>query len=273
MSRPVGSCTNCTSATRMPPVPDLPNRLADYARSPQGWAVVPTDLLHEAAVRVSPVVLADVVIPTKSNHEGVHRIVSTLTHDRMVGKIVVVGDGPDATNLSAVSVPLGAGIHAMWNKGLRLAMSNRHVLFLNDDVEVTASTVAGMVHTLTHNPEVGLVCPNYSDESFDGPYRAVEDTCRGRYDGTGGMAGFAMMLRADLAREWRFDERMKWWYGDDDLLNWVRLERGMVAAISAASTCANNSSWTITNDPPPNFVAEVENDLAIYREKWGARAR
>lgn len=249
-------------------MPDLPERLADYAASPQGWAVVPTDMLAEAAKRVRRLTLADVVIPTKSNRDGVRNLLGVLANDPCVGKVIVIGDGPDASDVAMEHVPLGAGIHVMWNRGMALADPKRHVLFLNDDVTVTKSTVSGLVRTLDEYPEVGLVCPNYSREEIEGNYREVSDTCRGRYDGTGGMAGFAMMLRCDLAREWKFDERMKWWYGDDDVLHWVR-SRGARTVISRLSSCSDNSSWTLMNDPPANFHADVENDRRLFEAKWG----
>lgn len=227
---------------------------------------MPTDLLHEAAERVR-VDTADVVIPTKSN-PSVKSLAHSLVNDPAVGKVIVIGDGPDATDLSGLWVEKGKGIHAMWNIGLRLLAPNRHVLFLNDDVTVTHTTVSDLVATMNECPELGLVCPNYSGETIDGPYRAVTETCRGRYDGTGGLGGFAMMLRSDLARRWRFDERMRWWYGDDDLLNWVWHE-GWVAGISARSTCTDNASWTIVNDPPEDFASVVENDRKVFMSKWG----
>lgn len=246
---------------------NLTDRLSDYAASPQGWAVVPTDLLHEAAHRVHGI--ADVVIPTKSN-PAVHDLVHVLAHDPAVGKVLVVGDGADATTLSRLHVPRGAGIHAMWNLGLRLAAPGRHVLFLNDDVSITTGTVSGLVRTLDEHPEVGLVCPNYSGEAIEGDYRPVAETCRGRYDGSGGLGGFAMMLRSTLAEEWRFDEEMKWWYGDDDVLRWTLFTKGMVVAISALATCAENSSWTIAHDPPADFGSVVANDRRLFIEKWGS---
>lgn len=251
-------------------MPTLAERLSSAARSPQGWAVVPSDLLHEAAQRVGAVTLADVVIPTKANHEGLARILSVLPHDPAVGRVIVVGDGDDSTPLATVKVPLGVGIHVMWNRGMALCAPNRHVLFLNDDVTVTDTTVSGMVRCLDEHPEIGLVCPNYSGAPIDGAYRSVHDTCRGRYDGSGGMAGFAMMLRSTLVPEWRFDERMKWWYGDDDIVAWVTHERRMVAAITPLSTCSDNESWTILHAPPPTFAEDVESDRIIYERKWRA---
>lgn len=80
-----------------------------------------------------------------------------------------------------------------------------------------------------------------------------------------------MMLAADLAAEWRFDERMKWWCGDDDVLNWVRITKGRTAAICASSRCSDNASWTIQHDPPAGFHATVAEDVRIYQSKTYVR--
>jgi dihydrolipoamide dehydrogenase len=46
----------------------------------------------------------------------------------------------------------------------------------------------------------------------------VRGICANRYDGEGGLAGFAFCLRAEwLAGGFRFDEDMAWWFSDNDL--------------------------------------------------------
>jgi hypothetical protein len=117
------------------------------------------------------------------------------------------------------------------------------------------------------NPDIGLVCPNYDGRISSDTFIETRDTCRGRYDGTGGLGGFCMMLSSDLAKKWQFDESMIWWYGDDDLLNWV-WERGKRAGIFVPATAVGNESWTINNDPPKDFAKVVENDRSIFEKKW-----
>lgn len=235
--------------------------------------------------------LAHVVIPTKSNIAGVEAISRSLERRHGIDKLVIVADGDNAykrltasytlghfldSHVILTKVPLGAGIHVMWNHGTALATSGqaegcKHVLYLNDDVTVNASTVYALASTLDRCPELGIVSPNYADATrfeYGSQYKQVHDLCYSRYDGNGGLAGFAMMLAADLVAEWRFDERMKWWYGDDDVLNWVTKTKGRKAAIVRDAVCSANESWTIRHDPPPNFAELIEEDHRIYKSKW-----
>ena len=219
--------------------------------------------------------MAHVIIPTKSNVAGITTLVPQLMTYQGVTQLTVVADGPEAfahvsslyPNLDLLQVPLGAGIHAMWNKAMEYTDEGQHVLFLNDDVTIDSETISSLEEALTLYTDLGLVCPTYAPFPVPYPYREVDGTCGGRYDGTGGLGGFCMMLRADLAEEWRFDERMKWWCGDDDVLNWVRITKGQKAAIVSTSRCWNNTSWTINNDPPADFNATVAEDIRIYQSK------
>jgi glycosyltransferase involved in cell wall biosynthesis len=217
-----------------------------------------------------------VVIPTKSNINGLTTLTSALMSSEGVSRVVVVGDGHETedmlnalpNNIIKTYVPRGSGIHKMWNVGMALANEGDHVLFLNDDVIIGTSTVMGMIDALAEDSRIGLVCPKYAGESFVDI--VTHTTCRGRYDGTGGMAGFAMMLANDLAKSWRFDERMMWWYGDDDLVNWVSKKANRLCVITAKARCSHGHSVTITSNPPDNFNRLVEIDRQIFEQKWGA---
>ena len=215
-----------------------------------------------------------VVIPTKSNVSGLTQLISSLMSAEGVSRIVVVGDGTQtATMLQSLPssviktyVPQGVGIHAMWNAGMALRGTDDHVLFLNDDVTIATGAIASLVTALIEDPRLGLVCPKYAgDSDVD---IVTHSTCRGRYDGTGGMAGFAMMLAADLVPQWKFDERMKWWYGDDDLVNWVNRKAKRLCVIVGKARCTHAHSVTIDNDRPDNFNNIVEEDRKIFEKKW-----
>lgn len=217
-----------------------------------------------------------VVIPTKSNLEGLVKAVHDCMKSAKVKKIVVVGDGEKGWELTKylpssvvkVMVPEGSGIHTMWNLGMSL--SDGHVLFLNDDVQLVEGAIDAMCSSLDREPSYGLVCPQYAKNELETD-QLTETTCRGRYDGSGGIAGFCMMLSSDLSGLWRFDERMKWWYGDDDLVKWV-VGRGRRAAIIADARCSHDHSRTVDNDPPPSFATLVNNDKLVYESKWGIGA-
>jgi hypothetical protein len=219
--------------------------------------------------------MAHVIIPTKSNMAGLSALVPPLLSDPFVSLLTIVADGPQAyaavsssyPELDVLQTDLGAGIHAMWNLAMELTPVGQHVLFLNDDVLVTPDTVRGLEQSLNDNPELGIVCPQYAPVQVPLPYQTVTGTCGGRYDGSGGLAGFCMMLASDLSLSWRFDERMKWWCGDDDVLNWVRITQGRQAGITPLATCSNNQSWTINYDPPAHFNEIVAEDIRIYHSK------
>lgn len=220
------------------------------------------------------------VIPTKSNLDGLVSVVGQLVGERSVKRIRVVADGDSAfasvrkllkendlfKYCDFFCVPEGSGIHVMWNYGAE-KVSDAHVLYINDDVTFDAGAIDVLSGMLDAHPELGVVCPNYDGRLIAEPYQSVSNACPGRYDGTDGLAGFCFMVRSDIDKDWRFDERMKWYYGDNDIVNWVRL-LGKVAAISATAVMQTNPSWTKTNDPPKDFDKIVENDRIIFEEKW-----
>jgi hypothetical protein len=223
------------------------------------------------------------VIPTKSNFTGLHNIVSILREDPAVERIIVVAHGPMAfsrlqpiyqSHSVKVSLQYGQiddGIHDMWNIGLNEAEElGCHALFINDDVESDPDTASLLCDALDKNLGLGLLCPNYDGRASALSFEHVTTTCGARYDGTGGLAGFYMALHKDLVPDFEFDTRMKWYYGDDDILKWT-LSRGQSAAIMSTTHCWGNKSKTINSDPPPNFAEDTENDRLIYELKWGTK--
>lgn len=220
-----------------------------------------------------------VIIPTKSNFEGLFKIISNIHNSHIVEKIYIIADGDvcydylvgkvdSYENIILLKTNAGSGIHVMWNLALN-QVELSHCLFLNDDVDISSDDIAVMSGILDINKDFGLVCPNYDNRILKTAFQYVNQTCRGRYDGSGGLAGFAMMLAKGLADSWRFDETMKWWFGDDDILNWVTRTKKRKAALTNLAQCSENSSWTITNDPPKDFEKDIENDRLIFALKWG----
>lgn len=220
-----------------------------------------------------------VVIPTKSNIDGLISLLESINNHSIIESIYVVADGDKAyknliekinayDKVQLLKVKEGSGIHVMWNKGMENVINN-HCLFLNDDVILSPDTISILSGILDHQKHIGIICPNYDGRYLYSPFQYLDQTCRGRYNGRGGLAGFCMMLSSDLVSQWRFDESMKWWYGDDDILYWVKRTVGRNAVLTNLTDCSNNSSWTINNDPPKNFNEDVENDKKIFISKWG----
>lgn len=223
-----------------------------------------------------------VVIPCKSNIDGLLAIISQLKNEKSVKKICVVADGEEALDniyaalpqefdemMIIISVSKGIGIHRMWNDGASALApyGAMHILYANDDITIDEGAVDSMAGLLDFHENIGVICPNYDGRTVIGSSVEVTIACPGRYDGTDGLAGFCFLLRSDVANEWQFDERMKWYYGDNDIVNWVRL-LGKVAAISGISTMQTNPSWTKRNDPPADFDKITERDRKIFEEKW-----
>jgi len=211
-----------------------------------------------------------VVIPTKSNINGLTTLTSALMRSEGVSRVVVVGDGYETEDmLNALPnkiiktyVPRGSGISRAWNIGLDMAGEGHHVLFLNDDVTIDTSTVMGMITALAEDERIGLVCPKYAGESF---VDIVSNTvCQGKYDGTGGIAGFCMMLAADLVPQFRFPQEIKWWWGDNLLVDWVNKRKKRLSVITAKARCHHDHSVTITSDPPENFNQIILKDKEHY---------
>jgi len=211
-----------------------------------------------------------VVIPTKSNLPGLTALIRVLMRSEGVSRVVVVGDGIETepilktlpSSVIKTYVPKGAGISAMWNVGMSMADSNHHVMFLNDDVTLQPDTICNLATALYENPQIGLVCPKYAgDSDVD---LVSHTTCQGKYDGTGGIAGFAMMLASDLVPQWRFPEEIKWWWGDNLLVDWVNKVAKRLCVISGKAKCVHGHSVTIKTDPPENFNAIILEDKKHY---------
>ena len=217
----------------------------------------------------------NVVIPTKSNFTGLAELLSDLSLDPAVGTICIVADGQAAFDalpnppdrIIKILVPEGVGIQHMWNRGIEAVGRVSHIAFLNDDVRLSADCLSSLANSLENDPPIGIICPNYSTVEMEED-RQVFNTCGSRYDGTGGLAGFAMMLRSDLAKVYSFDENLTWWYGDDDVLLWVTKTMGLRAVIAHQARCQHADSVTIRTDPPTDFGRLVAEDREYFRAKW-----
>lgn len=211
----------------------------------------------------------DVVIPTKSNFDDLFKLIAQLQADDSVNKIVVVADGENAFNyvasrlgskMKVFSVELSIGIHRMWNLGIDYLLPNgNHMAFINDDVSLSENAMSVVCEFLNSHPGVGLVSPSWSDD------------LSGEFHEMTAFGGFCMCVQSFLMPRWKFDERMKWWYGDNDIISWVTCDMDLKAGVTGLARCNGNRSQTIDNDPPANFHALVTEDGRIYHEKWDAK--
>jgi len=218
----------------------------------------------------------DVIIPTKSNLNGLTTLIAQLKADYRVDRIVVVADGDKAYNsLSCLTsdiiklmVPLGTGIHRMWNIGKQVLGSRNHIAFINDDISLEKDCMSKLMIAMVEDPTIGLICPNYSTEpNFnDDKDRDVFGVSGSRYDGWGGMAGFCFMLAKDLTPSFKFNESLRWLAGDNEIVDWVVEVAKRRAVITHKTRCVHEDSKTFNEDPPADWLVEMHRDKLVYEK-------
>lgn len=223
-----------------------------------------------------------VVIPVRDRLEYTRPLVETLLEqDELDGLYLADNGSIDGTRQWAealakrdqricVASHPGVGIHAMWNAGLDWAREQSRrprVALLNNDLAVGPHFLSRLARALD-DPRIGVAGGNYDGRRSSGgqPYIAVETICGNRYDGTGGLPGFAMMLRGEEG--YRFPEALHWWYGDTDLL-FTTLARGRMAVIVQDATCTHLDGGGRTGDwRSPAMQRLVRQDRIWFMEKW-----
>jgi len=212
----------------------------------------------------------DVVIPTKSNFEGLFNLLDSIKNDPVLGQVVIIADGDTAYatleplsktyNFVLLQVPLGIGIHKMWNMGMdQVQPNNRHIAIINDDVVLSENALSISCEILENDNTIGLLCPS------------ADITFQEYFTPTSNFAGFCMIMPPELISQWRFDENMKWWYGDDDVKAWVSKIANKRIGITGKCHATGNMSYTVNGNPPPDFLSAVINDEKLYKEKWSNR--
>jgi GT2 family glycosyltransferase len=166
----------------------------------------------------------------------------------------------------------GAGIHEMWNAGIGACLSQwpmANIALLNNDLEPGPDMLATLARDLRDN-DLWAVCPNYDGRPGEG-VELVNGICANRYDGTGGLAGFAMMVRGELfGAGYRFPEECKWWYGDNDLT--LALDaQGFAYGISHNTTVEHLDGGGATGVwDDPAMQAQLAQDRDRFLKRWSA---
>lgn len=155
----------------------------------------------------------------------------------------------------------GVTIYDQWNNALaRGEAEGRVVALLNDDLVLHPAALQLAEQDLLARPEYALMGMEYRNHVGPGSgIREVIGTFR-----TGGFGGFAFLVAPG---PWRVHEGFRWWYGDDDLANCIRISHGRRLGVSGqahvvhpvASTTGNQFAWT------SEAAAE---DAALYRRLW-----
>lgn len=199
-----------------------------------------------------------VVIPMKDRLDLTRALVEQLVEQGEATGIFVLDNGSseetkiglkDLAELPGVDVGDAAGLnlHQMWNAGLNEAQRRAwpcNVAILNNDLKIGPRFLSGLAGALRADPLLAVVSPNYDGRAGVG-VQQVTDICAGRYDGTGGLAGFAFMLKIESG--YRFPEQLQWWYGDNDMLAHVHYG-GSTAGIVLGTTVEHVGGGSQTGD-------------------------
>ena len=165
------------------------------------------------------------------------------------------------------------GITAMWNAGIVHWLDAEHdrpvnVAVLNNDLALGPNFLSGLSKALRADDKLWAVCPNYDGREGHGVSYVL-----GTY-GNRGMSGFAFMVKAEAFSVGGLplpDERMRWWYSDDDLA-WSIEERGHhVGLVHGTSVVHLDGGSQTAKDH--DLDAQIQADRAVFAAKWGHRVR
>lgn len=220
-----------------------------------------------------------VVIPVKDRLDYTENLVNQLREQRGHDGIFIYDNGsgaamkewlksqPDLLTWNAK----GAGIHEMWNagvaEGLRRSGGRCDLVFLNNDIIIGHDFCAGLRDALASG---GWVCvgANYDGRPGDGEVQQVHGICAERYDGTGGLGGFAFAVRSEwFATGYRFPTDCKWWYGDNDLT----LSMDVVGApygIATGVAVEHIGAGTAGDWQDKKWSAQLDADRQAFERKW-----
>ncbi len=173
----------------------------------------------------------------------------------------------------------GLSIHEMWNAGIRAAKAGYatfNIAFLNNDLNIGPKFLEGLAEKLRCDERLWVVSPNYDGRTFDGDILAVKGIAGGKMDGTGGLAGFAFMVKGELYDHGLplFDD-YELWYGDTDFALTVDAMGGIlgivkdttVEHIDGGSKTAGDGSSRLKS---PELRAMAERDRVRFEKKWSA---
>lgn len=228
-----------------------------------------------------------VVIPMKDRFDLTLQLVEQLAEQGETDMVFIFDNGSSEETVAELKatvwpsgLPLavidaaGKNIHQMWNAGIGYAVARAqpcNVAILNNDIRIGPRFLSGLARALRHDPLAAVASPNYDGRDAQGAdAQTVFDICAGRYDGTGGIAGFAFMLKGEGG--YRFPEQLQWWFGDNDMMCAVAAT-GMHGVIALGTTCEHIGGGSQTAGDWTEHAEQLAKDQAWFEQKWGMRIR
>jgi GT2 family glycosyltransferase len=217
-----------------------------------------------------------VVVPVKDRHDLTAQLLASL-EGQGYADIFLFDNGsvePPPAEWNAIPAA-GMNIHEMWNRGVEIALEQMHgqpfnVAILNNDIKIEDEFLDRLALALRSEPRLVLVSPNYDNRDLkSGDIQEVKGICAGRYDGTGGFAGFAFVVKGEwFERGYRFPEDLDWWFGDNDIAMSIEQAGGMMGIVGGVP-CEHIGGGSQT-PPPPDFQAKIRADGETFKAKWSA---
>lgn len=230
-----------------------------------------------------------VVIPVKNQAKLTKDLLEQLGEQGGFDEILVFDNGSErktrnmleswATNSPSYARlfdAAGVSIHDMWNAGAEYAIDrdpDAHVVFLNNDLRLGPDFIERLTGKFAVDKNILAVSANYDGRQIDGPVQQVFGICAGRYDGTGGLAGFAFAVRGEwFSKGYRFPEWARWWFGDNDLCLSIYEAGGMtVVAGDATVEHLDGGSVTTRTIADEQFVKQIEQDQVEFEKRWDSK--
>jgi GT2 family glycosyltransferase len=221
-----------------------------------------------------------VVIPVKDNLEMTRDLVGQLVNQGGITDVLLFDNGstdPDMvewlaeqTEATVFDASESEGISQMWNAGIDEALTRHHgladIVFLNNDIRLGPRAIRRLIAGLRSVPQMQAVCPNYDGRPGTG-VSPLKGICAGRYDGSGGLAGFAFALRSEwIASGFRFDEDMAWFFSDNDLCLQIEKAGGWYGMVHE-SRCMHIDGGSLT-ERPPDWDERTALDRKAFEAKW-----
>lgn len=241
---------------------------------------------------VEPPAPTYVVIPVKGQHHYTDALIGQLVGQNGFDRVFVYDNGSDldpytpSRSVVAADVEVipaaGLNIHEMWNAGIRRALAENqrcNIAILNNDLEIGPEFLQRLAKGLRALPTIAAVSGNYDGREFPELVQQVKGVAAGRMDGTGGLAGFAFMVRGEIFAAGcpMFDEQYEIWWGDTDFT--MTLDAGdavygivrdaYVTHIDGGSKTAGDGNGKRLS---PELEEAAKRDEARFLAKWGAAA-
>lgn len=217
-----------------------------------------------------------VVIPVKDHLELTLSIVDQLHRQGGFTSLFVLDNGSTDGTAEWLADQAAAGrldatdacgltLHQMWNAGIALARVRHpapNVAILNNDLVLGPDFCGSLADALDRHPDLWAVSPNYDARPVD-DVDLVTSTYKNQ-----GLAGFAFMVRGEALDHLAFDEELRWWYGDDDLV--AQIEAcGHRVGISGATWVEHIGGGSQTIGYTLDTISLIEHDLLHMLGKWG----